>query len=202
MLFPARRLQPGIFAFDVELFVRGIRPGKVEFRLPFKRVQPEVVAAGVAIPGMRDVFLDLLRIAAVYGMNFVQVAIQNRATGKLEVVGLSVAARGQITIGQIILQPTAVAGPLFVEARDRHQVGNIDLFDKFFSLLDEAADMVQPLHIDGVHLFRIERARHPAHQVIRVRVLAAENGMDLHDLLLPLQRFQIMRHRQQIHFRR
>ena len=62
--------------------------------------------------------------------------------------------------------------------------------------------MVQALGVDGVHFLQVEGAGHPADQVVRVGVLAAEDGVDLDELLLPLQGVQVVGHGQEVHFRR
>jgi hypothetical protein len=120
MIFPARRLQPGIFSFDIQLIVRRFRAGEVKFCFSIERMQSGVVARCVGVPGMRNVFLDFLRIAAVHRMHFVQVAVEDCAARELEVVRLSIAARRQIAIGEIVLEAAAVACPIFVETGNRH----------------------------------------------------------------------------------
>ena len=57
-----------------------------------------------------------------------------------------------------------------------------------------AASLVLRMHAD--------RARHAADQKVGVRVLAAEDGVQLRHLALPCQRVQIMRHRHQVGLRR
>ncbi len=58
--------------------------------------------------------------------------------------------------------------------------------------------------IDGcVRLIAIHRRRHAAHQIgLRVGILATQHGLDANELALQLQRFNVVRHRQQIRFRR
>jgi hypothetical protein len=48
----------------------------------------------------------------------------------------------------------------------------------------------------------VDRTRHAAHQPVRVRVLAAEDGVDLDDLFLEVQRLQVVRHGHQVGFGR
>ena len=45
-------------------------------------------------------------------------------------------------------------------------------------------------------------AGHAADQPVRMRILAAEDRLDLHDLLLEIERLEIMRDRHQIGFGR
>ncbi len=61
---------------------------------------------------------------------------------------------------------------------------------------------LQPLHVDGVVAVQIDGGADATHQIVRMRVLAAEHGVDLDDFLLPLEGFQIMRHRHEIRLRR
>ena len=42
----------------------------------------------------------------------------------------------------------------------------------------------------------------PTRNDLRMRILAAQHRVDANEILLPRERFQVMRHRQQIHFRR
>ena len=53
-----------------------------------------------------------------------------------------------------------------------------------------------------VALVEVEGARRAAHQVVRVRVLAAEHRVDLDHLLLPLERLEVVRHRHEVRLRR
>jgi hypothetical protein len=55
---------------------------------------------------------------------------------------------------------------------------------------------------DGTGAVQVDRTGHAAHQPVRVRVLAAEDGVDLDDLLLEVQRLQVVRHRHQVGFGR
>ena len=48
----------------------------------------------------------------------------------------------------------------------------------------------------------VDRARHTAHEVIRVRVLAAQNRVDLDDFLLEVKHLKVVRHGKKVHGRR
>ena len=54
---------------------------------------------------------------------------------------------------------------------------------------------------NGAGAIDVDRRRHATHQPVGVRVLAAVDGMDLDDLLLEIERFQIMGDRHQVGFR-
>ena len=67
------------------------------------------------------------------------------------------------------------------------------------------AHVVEPLHVDradGAGPVDIDRAGHAADQPVRMRVLAAVDGVDLDDFLLEIERLEIMRDRHQIGFGR
>ena len=66
-------------------------------------------------------------------------------------------------------------------------------------------DQIEALHIDRADRARsvdIDRAGHAADEPVRMRILAAEDRVDFDDLLLEIERLQIMRDRHQIGFRR
>jgi len=93
--------------------------------------------------------------------------------------------------------------PVLVEAGDGGQIGHVDLIDELDAAVDDVADLVEPLHVDCTHragVVHIDRARHPTHQPVRMRVLAAEDGVDLDDFLLKIECFQVVRDRHQIGF--
>ena len=56
----------------------------------------------------------------------------------------------------------------------------------------------ETLGVDRVGFVEVDRARHAAHKVIRVRVLAAEDGVDFDDLLLPFERFEVVRNTDEV----
>ena len=100
------------------------------------------------------------------------------------------------------MQPAAVLGPVLVERGHRQQVGNIDLVDKLVGLVDQSRYQVEPLGVDRRHFIHIDGAGNSAHQVIRMRILAAEDRVNLDDFLLPLQGVKIVRHADQVHLGR
>ncbi|MNC34319.1 hypothetical protein D3C75_827470 [compost metagenome] len=62
--------------------------------------------------------------------------------------------------------------------------------------------MHQALSVDAVVAVNVDGGGHSAHQIVGVGIFPAEDGVDLDDFLLPVQRLQIVRHGQQIHLRR
>ena len=48
----------------------------------------------------------------------------------------------------------------------------------------------------------VDRAGDAAHKIVRMRVLAAQNGMNAHNFTLEVEHFKVVRDREQIHSRR
>ena len=113
-----------------------------------------------------------------------------------------VAVGRKFAVAEIVVQAAAVLGPVLVERGHGQQVGNVNLVDELVGLADEPRNQVEPLHVDGGNLVDVDGARNAADKVVRVRILAAEDGMDLDDFLLPLQRVEIVRHADQVHLGR
>ena len=150
------------------------------------------VFPGILIPGVGDVFLNLLAVLAIHGQDFFQIPIEDHPTRKLELGRFRVAIRGQIAVCQVVLETATNRPPIFIERGHRHQVRQIDLFDELFGMIQQLFHMSQTFSIDGIRLIQIDRARRPSNQIIGMRVLAAENGMNLDDFFLPLQSLQVM----------
>ena len=138
----------------------------------------------------------------------VQVAVDDRAArhhqvARAVVVGLDrqVAVRHQ----ELRRQAAADRRPVLVETGDRDQVGDVDVVDELDGAVDDPADHVQPFHVDRADRacrVHVDRRRHAADQPVRVRVAAAENRLDLHDFLLEVERFEVVRDGHQVGFRR
>ena len=67
---------------------------------------------------------------------------------------------------------------------------------------DHVADVGQPLGVDRRGVVQVDGARHPAHQEVRVRVLAAEDRVQPDDVALPVERLEVVRHGEQVHLGR
>ena len=65
-------------------------------------MQPGVVSALVAVPGVRDVLLDLLLIARIDRMHVAEVAIEHHAARILEGLRLAVALGGELAIAEVV----------------------------------------------------------------------------------------------------
>ena len=158
---------------------------------------------GIFVPGMGHEFLDLVGIAKVDRVNFGEIAVDDRALRQQQVRRrIIIGVFGHVAIGQHRLARQAAAiEPVLVERSDGHDVRQIDLIVEFDGPINDFSDVVQALHIDradAADAVHVDRAGHAAHQPVRMRVLAAEDGVDLDDLLLEIERFEIMRHRHQI----
>ena len=85
---------------------------------------------------------------------------------------------------------------------DGQHVGDVDVVVELDHLLDARLDEVQPLHVDrragGAVAVEVDGAGHAAHQVVGVRVLAAEDGVHLDPFLLQVQRLQVVGHGHQV----
>ncbi len=135
-------------------------------------------------------------------MHCAQVAIEHDAARILECLRLAVTLRGKFAVAEVVGQAAAPTGPVLVERGNGQQVGNIDLVDELVGLADQTRDQVEPLGVDGGYFIHVDGAGNAAHQVIRMRVLAAEDGVDLDDFLLPVERVKIVRDGDQVHLGR
>ena len=100
------------------------------------------------------------------------------------------------------MQSAAVLGPVLVERGHGQQVGNVNLVDELVGLADELRNQVEPLGVDGRHFIHVDGAGNAADEVVGVRILAAEDRVDLDDLLLPFERVEVVRDGDQVDFRR
>ena len=162
----------------------------------------DLVAAVVGVPGAGNVFLDLLRVSGVDRVHGGEVAIEDHAARILEGGGIGVTLGWEFAVGEVVGETTAVACPLLIEGSDGEQVRNVDLVDEFVGLADETRDEIEALRVDGRNFIHVDGARHAADEVIRMRVLAAEDRVDLDDFLLPLKRVEVMSDGDEIDFRR
>src|SRR6266702_8555382 len=95
-----------------------------------------VVAAIVAVPGVRDVFLDLLRVARIYGMHRAHVAAQHDAARILERLRSAITLRRKFAVAEVVLQAAAPLRPVLVERGDSEHIGDINLIDELSRLID------------------------------------------------------------------
>ncbi|MPM14565.1 hypothetical protein SDC9_60929 [bioreactor metagenome] len=205
---PARRLDPGIFRRLVEFDDIGARALGVRAKLVMRRglAVPGVQALArlaIGVPGVIDEFLHLLGVARIDVVDLAQVAVDDRAARQVQLLRREIVrVFRDVAIGQAGLRRQAPAiEPVTIEAADRDHVGDVDVAVELGRLVDDRGDEVQPLHVDRADradAVDVDRARHAAHQPVRMRVLAAEDGVDLDDLLLQIKRLEVMGRRHQI----
>ena len=155
----------------------------------------------VVVPRVCDEFLDVPGGRQVHLVDRRQIPTEDRAARHEE--GLWIQGRGvrKVAVGHEIARAFAVAfhEPVLVKATDGEQVGYIDLGDELAHQGDDLGDLLQPHLVDRGR--RGARARMHADgrgnapdEHVRMRILAAEDGLQLHDLTLPGERVQVMRH--------
>ena len=85
---------------------------------------------------MRDVFLDLLRVARVDGMNGAEVAIEHHAARILESVSPRVSLGGEFAVAEVVRKSAAILCPVLVERGHGEHIGDVDFVDEFSGLAD------------------------------------------------------------------
>ncbi len=157
------------------------------------------LAALIVVPGVVDEFLDAGGILRVHLVHAGKVAVEDDAAGELEAADVGEAVGRQVTVAEVVLHAAADRGPVEVRRGDGEEIGDVDLFDEPLGLLEETADHREPLGIEGVGLLDVDGAGDAAHEIVRVRVLAAKDRVDLDDLLLPLEGLEVVRDADQVH---
>jgi hypothetical protein len=109
---------------------------------------------------------------------------------------------GRSPYAQVVLETAADARPVGIERSNGHQVGQVHLLNEVGSVIEQLADVSEALGIDAVDVVDVEGTRRAAHEVVRVRVLAAEDRVDLDQFLLPLQGLEVVSDTDQVHLRR
>ena len=88
-------------------------------------------------------------------------------------------------------QTAAILEPFRIEGGDRLDIGQVNVLHKFNRLLGDIAHIVHGHFIDHVAsragIVHVDRASHTTDQVIRMRVLAAQNRMNLDDFTLEIK---------------
>ena len=198
LAFPAGRLEPGILGIQIEPLVGGLGARVMQIGDAAPGMQAGVVVPRILVPGMRDELLDLLRVAPVHLMHLRQVAVQDCPAGELELARIANPVRRQVAVAQVIGQTAAHRAPIFVERGDGQQVRDVHLIDEGLGLVQQGADIGQSLGVDRVGIVDVDGAGNTAHEVIWMRVLAAEDGVNLDDFLLPFQGLEVVGHGQEI----
>src|SRR5208283_5787192 len=106
-----------------------------------------------------------------------------------------------IPVRQIIPQPAANLRPFRVEGSNGQKIGNVDLVDEVVGLRNQILDHVQACNVDGGVALQRDGRSHSSDQIIGMRIFSAEDRVDLHQFLLPLQRLQVVRNGQEVGLR-
>ena len=194
---------------DIQFGERRLGAGVMQVGFAVIRVQTRILAAGIVVPGMRNEFLNLVRIVHVHRMDGGKIAVQDGASRNQPACRIVHPFFRKIAIGEKIADSFAAREPVLVERSDGERVGQIDLIDELLHAADHVLDPGEALHVErgrrgaaAAGGIDADGRRRPAHQEVWMRILAAENGVHLDDFALPGQGFQIMRHGHQIGLRR
>jgi hypothetical protein len=151
---------------------------------------------------VRDELLHLCRGARIDLMHLVQITIENRTGWNAPGAGVApidtVADGGKIPHDQEVPQSLTALEPVLVEAGDRQGVRQVGLLDEGANVIEDRHNLSQRLGIDRQIRIQVDGARNPAHHQHRVRVLTAEDRMQLHRVALPGKGLGVVRERHQI----
>ena len=222
---PFRRLEPGVFALLVELLPLGRRADLRARVLRVRHARPrmEIRAARlvrVRIPGVFDALGEDCGICDVLRRDFREFRAFRAA---LEVLDDAVAAHEQIieeitvrralvrlerigAVGEHALAREAAAvdaARLDVGRADGEQIRQIVVVDERAAHVDRAVDDGETRRVHGrVAVRHGDGARHAADDIVRMRVLAAEDDVRRHELALLVEHLEVVRDRHEMHLRR
>ena len=104
-----------------------------------------------------------------------------------------------VSIGHVIADTGPQRRPLLVKAGNGDHVRNIDAADKGDPVGNQFVERVDRVQVERCLRIGIDRGRHAADEkALQMGILAAENGMNLDEAALPVERFEIVRQRHQI----
>ena len=106
--------------------------------------------------------------------------------------------RRQVAVAQEVAQALAALDPVLVEAGDGQGVRDIDLVDERRMVGDDGLHLGELLGVDGRVGVEIDGTGHAADDEVRVRVLAAEDGVQPGRVALPGERLQVVGDRHQV----
>ena len=157
----------------------------------------------VVVPGVRDELLDLLRDRAGPPRGSCERSrLRMTPRGIRKLFGSFIAVRREVAVAQEVAEPFTLRRPVLVEAGDRQRVRHVDLVDELAHARDDVLHLRQPLGVDRRVRVEVDRVRHAADHEVRVRVLAAEDRVQLRDVALPGERVEVVRDRHQVRLRR
>ena len=135
-------------------------------------------------------------------MHLGKIASENYALGEEEAGGILEATHCVVAVGHVIAKALAVGKPISIESGDGQHIRQINLAHESLPVLHQLVQQRDALRIDGcLRLIAIDRCRHAADQIgLRMRVLSAENSLNANEFPLQVKRFDVVRHREQVHF--
>ena len=145
---------------------------------------------------MIDEFLNLFGITQIHRQNIVEFSVDDGARGHLKTsFGPIIGNFGEVAVAKNILtnQAAAVLEPIRIERGNRLNIGKIHVFDEFDGLTGDVAHVVHRHFVDhrtgSARSVHVNRASDAADQIVRMRVLAAQNRVNLDDFTLEIQGF-------------
>ena len=202
VLLPARGLEPGVLLLHGEEVVGRRGATVVEVGLALPRVQPFLVALAVLVPGVGDELLDLPEVLGIDFVDGGEIASQDGTRrDAVRAGGIGLVLR-QFAPAQEVAQPLTQRGVVQIVGRDGEEVGEIDLLDEGLHLVDRVADDGEHVGVERHVAVGVDGEGDAADDEVGVRVLAAEDGVNLDEVGLGVQRLQVVRHRKEVDLRR
>ena len=150
---------------------------------------------------LRDVLAEVVVLEGRDRRDLREIAVEDRAAREIELRALRI--ERQVRHRQVIRDTLAVTEPVGIHRADRADVDEVDLLYELVHRVQQALHLIELGHVQCGVVVQIDRVGDAAdREVLDVRGLAAEDGHNLVHLALVVQRLQVMRHRQQVHFRR
>ena len=104
---------------------------------------------------------------------------------------------------QVVHRTFAARQPFRIERGDNRGINLVNLLNKVAQFVDERLDVHQALKVQHTQTVEVDRVRDTTYrQVLNVRRFTAQQRHDAVSVTLALQRLQVVRYRNQVHFRR
>ena len=150
-----------------------------------------LVGFRILVPGVIHEFLNLRQVLSVNVMDFLEVTVDDGTTRQLDGgVGEVVSNAREVAVAENVLarETTTVREPFRIEATDGLDVREVNVTNNALSLLSQVLHEVHRGLVDhralSARFVHVDRAGHTADQVVRVRVLTAQNRLNLDDFAL------------------
>ena len=130
-----------------------------------------------------------------------EVPVGNVASGEKEAAILGISR--EFRRAQIVNRAFAHRQPFRVERRDHRRIDLVNRLDKVFQPVNKGFDVHQALKIEHAQPIEVNRVSHAANrQVLDMRAFATKQRHHAVGITLTLERLQIVRHGNQVNFRR